>query len=138
MRQRRRLRRASIVAGAGLALLFAVQPAAAAARTDTVFPIPVVWVGHGVTNLPAGDIEYVTASTDPAMPGITRFTGTPYTVHWRNLSTGAADTVIGVEWPSVNVHTGSGPMVATVTPDALLAAWPGLTLLPGAGAWTVP
>ncbi|SDD38588.1 hypothetical protein [Rhodococcus tukisamuensis] len=133
MRQRHRLRRASIVAGAGLALLAAAQPAAAA-PTDTVFPIPVVWIGHTTTNLPTGDIDYVTASTDPAMPGITRFTGTLYTVHWRNLSTGTAGTVRG-EWPSVEVHTGSGPVVATVTPGAVGYA---LTLLPGAGAWTVP
>ncbi|SDD25543.1 hypothetical protein [Rhodococcus tukisamuensis] len=137
MRQRHRLRRASIVAGAGAALLFAAQPAAAA-PTDTVFPIPVVWIGPSATYLSNGDIEYVTASTDPAMPGVTRFTGTPYAVHWRNLSTGAADTVL-VEWPSVEVHTGSGTVVATVTPpDYLLAEYSGLTLLTGAGAWAVP
>ncbi|MFC4604585.1 hypothetical protein [Rhodococcus kronopolitis] len=135
MRQRHRLRRASIVAGAGLALLSAAQPAAAAAPTDTVFPVPVVWIGHTATNLPTGDINYVTASTDPAMPGITRFTGTPYTVHWRNLSTGAAGTV-RVEGPSVEVHTGSGPVVATVTSGGV--AFFALTLLPGGGAWMVP
>ncbi|WP_430336224.1 hypothetical protein [Rhodococcus sp. ACT016] len=69
------------------------QPAVAA-PTDTVFPIPVVWVGLGVTNLPSGDIEYVTASTDPATPGVTRFTGAARAVHWRNLSTGANGSVM--------------------------------------------
>ncbi|NKS02539.1 hypothetical protein GS894_23910 [Rhodococcus hoagii] len=134
---RLRLRRAVVVAGAGAVLLLTAQPAAAA-PTDTVFPIPVVWVGHGVTNLPAGDIEYITASTDPATPGITRFTGTPYAVHWRNLSTGANGSVI-VEWPSVEVHTGPGIVVATATPsDGMLAVWSGWTLLAGAGGWTVP
>lgn len=134
---RLRLRRAAVVAGAGAVLLLTAQPAAAA-PTDTVFPIPVVWVGRGVTNLPAGDIEYITASTDPATPGVTRFTGTPYAVHWRNLSTGANGSVI-VEWPSVEVHTGPGIVVATATPsDGMLAAWSGWTLLAGAGGWTVP
>lgn len=134
---RLRLRRAVVVAGAGAVLLLTAQPAAAA-PTDTVFPIPVVWVGRGMTNLPAGDIEYITASTDPATPSVTRFTGTPYAVHWRNLSTGANGSVI-VEWPSVEVHTGPGIVVATATPsDVMLAAWSGLTLLAGAGGWTVP
>lgn len=132
-----RLRRAVVVAGAGAVLLLTAQPAAAA-PTDTVFPIPVVWVGRGVTNLPGGDIEYITASTDPATPGVTRFTGTPYAVHWRNLSTGANGSVI-VEWPSVEVHTGPGIVVATATPsEVMLAAWSGLTLLAGAGGWVVP
>ncbi|MFX1787376.1 hypothetical protein [Prescottella equi] len=134
---RLRLRRAAVVAGAGAVLLLTAQPAVAA-PTDTVFPIPVVWVGRGVTNLRGGDIEYITASTDPATPGVTRFTGTPYAVHWRNLSTGANGSVI-VEWPSVEVHTGPGIVVATATPsDFMLAAWSGLTLLPGAGGWMVP
>ncbi|MCD7052801.1 hypothetical protein LRS58_18965 [Rhodococcus sp. BH2-1] len=134
---RLRLRRAVVVAGAGAVLLVTAQPAAAA-PTDTVFPIPVVWVGRGVTNLPAGHIEYITVGTDPATPGVTRFTGTPYAVHWRNLSTGANGSVI-VEWPSVEVHTGPGIVVATATPsDVMLAAWSGLTLLPGAGGWMVP
>ncbi|MET3642787.1 hypothetical protein ABIC73_004390 [Prescottella equi] len=134
---RLRLRRAVVVAGAGAVLLLTAQPAAAA-PTDTVFPIPVVWVGRGVTNLPAGAIEYITASTDPATPGITRFTGTPYAVHWRNLSTGANGSVI-VEWPSVDVHTGTGIVVATATPsDGMLAVWSGWTLLAGVGGWTVP
>jgi len=134
---RLRLRRAVVVAGAGAVLLMTAQPAGAA-PTDTVFPIPVVWVGRGVTNLPGGDIEYITASTDPATPGVTRFTGTPYAVHWRNLSTGANGSVI-VEWPSAEVHTGPGIVVATATPsDGMLAVWSGLTLLAGAGGWTVP
>lgn len=124
-----RLRRAVVVAGAGAVLLLTAQPAVAA-PTDTVFAIPVVWVGLGVTNLPSGDIEYVTASTDPATPGVTRFTGAARAVHWRNLSTGANGSVM-VGWPSVEVRTGTGIVVATAT------GW-GLTILAGAGGWTVP
>lgn len=126
---RLRLRRAAVVAGAGAVLLLTAQPAAAA-PTDTVFPIPVVWVGRGVTNLPSGDIEYIAASTDPATPGVTRFTGAARAVHWRNLSTGATGSV-NMEWPSVEVRTGPGIVVATAT------GW-GLMILAGAGGWTVP
>ncbi|WJJ14418.1 hypothetical protein P9990_26775 (plasmid) [Prescottella equi] len=126
---RLRLRRAVVVAGAGAVLLVTAQPAVAA-PTDTVFPIPVVWVGLGVTNLPAGDIEYITARTDPATPGVTRFTGAARAVHWRNLSTGANGSVM-VGWPSVEVRTGPGIVVATA------AGW-GWTILAGAGGWTVP
>ncbi|NKR65337.1 hypothetical protein GS486_18385 [Rhodococcus hoagii] len=126
---RLRLRRAAVVAGAGAVLLLTAQPAAAA-PTDTVFPIPVVWVGRGVTNLPGGDIEYIAASADPATPGVTRFTGAARAVYWRNLSTGATGSVI-VEWPSVEVRTGPGIVVATAT------GW-GLMILAGAGGWTVP
>ncbi|WP_420880424.1 hypothetical protein [Rhodococcus sp. (in: high G+C Gram-positive bacteria)] len=87
-------------------------------------------VGLGVTNLPSGDIAYITANTDPAMPGVTRFVGAAHAGHWRNLSTGATGSVI-VEWPSVDVRTGPGIVVATAT------GW-GLTILAGAGGWTVP
>ncbi|MBU4616213.1 hypothetical protein IM877_15970 [Rhodococcus sp. GG48] len=128
---RLRLRRAVVVAGAGAGavLLLTAQPAVAA-PTDIVFPIPVVWGGLGVTNLPSGDIAYVTASADPATPGVTRFTGAARAVHWRKLSTGATGSV-NVEWPSVEVLTGPGVVVATAT------GW-GLTILAGAGGWTVP
>ncbi|WP_458682758.1 hypothetical protein [Prescottella equi] len=44
-----------------------------------------------------------------------------------------------MEWPSVDVHTGPGIVVATATPsEVMLAAWSGWTLLPGAGGWVVP
>ena len=92
MRPRHRLRRASIVAGAGVALLLAAHPAAAA-PTDTVFPIPVAALGLSVgsSELPRSGYTYVTATTDPDTPGVTRLG--PYIgvhVHWRNISTGAA------------------------------------------------
>lgn len=140
MRQRHRLRRASIVAGAGVALLVAAQPAAAA-PTDTVFPIPVVGVGWmNPPGLPTGGSMYVTASTDPATPGVTRFSNDRYCcvfIHWRNVATGAAG-IAYLGYPSVEAQTGSGTVVAAVTVPTGPPGYPALMLLPGAGAWTAP
>jgi len=138
MRPRHRLRRASIIAGAGAALLLAAQPAAAA-PTDTVFPIPVAGISVGVTGLPSSGYSYLTATTDPDTPGVTRLG--PYTgvhVHWRNISTGAAGVAYLDDRYGTSVVTGSGTVVASVTipPDG-----PGYRILvatPGAGVWTVP
>lgn len=137
---RQRLRRTVVVAGAGAALLSAAQPAAAAS-TDTVFPIPVVGVGWmEPPGLPTAGSMYLTASTDPATPGVTRFSNDRYCcvfIHWRNISTGEAGTSY-LGYPSVETHTGSGAVVATVTVTTGQPGYPALMLLPGAGAWTVP
>ncbi len=132
MRQRHRLRRASIVAGAGAALLLVAHPAAAA-PTDTVFAIPGSAFGLGANRLPGSYSFYLTATTDTDTPGVTRFG--PYArafLHWRNISTGAAGVAyLGEGTP---VETGSGTVVA-------LATLPGYGLLastPSAGVWTVP
>jgi hypothetical protein len=138
MRQRHHLHRASIVAGAGAALLLAAQPAAAA-PTDTAFPIPVAGLSVGVTGLPSSGYFYLTATTDTDTPGVTRLG--PYTgvhVHWRNISTGAAGVAYLDNRDGTSVETGSGTVVAvaTVPPEG-----PGYRMLvstPGAGAWTVP
>ncbi|MFM1728797.1 hypothetical protein ABI214_25320 [Prescottella soli] len=116
------------------------QPAVAA-PTDTVFPIPVVGVGWmDPPGLPTGGSMYLTASTDPATPGVTRFSNDRYCcvfIHWRNNSTGEAGlSYLG--YPSVDAHTGSGAVVATVTVPTGQPGYPALMLLPGAGAWTVP
>ncbi|MFD4182184.1 hypothetical protein [Rhodococcus sp. NPDC058514] len=137
MRHRHRLRRASIVAGAGAALLLAAHPAAAA-PTDTVFPIPVAGLSVGVTGLPSSGYFYLTATTDTETPGVTRLG--PYTgvhVHWRNISTGAAGVAYLGNRYGTSVETGSGTVVAVATvPDG-----PGYRILastPGAGVWRVP
>lgn len=75
MRSHHGLRRASIVAGIVVALLVGAQPAAAA-PTDTVFPVPVVGASVIATGLPFVGAMYVTASTELAMPGITDSSGT--------------------------------------------------------------
>ncbi|WP_430336195.1 hypothetical protein [Rhodococcus sp. ACT016] len=138
MRQRHRLLRASIVAGAGLALLLVAQPAAAA-PTDTVLPIPVAGISVGVTGLPSSGYFYLTATTDPDTPGVTRLG--PYTgvhVHWRNISTGAAGVAYLDNRYGTSVVTGSGTVIASVTipPDG--PGYRTLAATPGAGTWTVP
>ncbi|OYD60783.1 hypothetical protein [Rhodococcus sp. OK302] len=144
MRPHHGLRRASIVAGIGVALLFGAQPAVAA-PTDTVFPVPLVGASVSATGLPSVCVMYVTASTDLATPGITRFTGGGYCnvfIHWRNISTGAA-SIAYLGYPSVEAQTGSGIVLATVTvptgpPDyPAVMVQPGM-IQPGGGAWTVP
>lgn len=83
---------------------------------------------------------YMTASTDPATPGVTRFSNDRYCcvfIHWRNISTGAAG-IAYLRHTNVDAHTGSGTVVATVTPPDGLPGYPTFMLLPGAGAWTVP
>lgn len=137
MSRRHRLRRASIVAGASAALLLAAHPAAAA-PTDTVFPIPVAGLGVGVTGLLSPGYFYLTATTDTDTPGVTRFG--PYTgvhVHWRNLSSGAAGVAYINNRYGTPVETGSGTVAAVVTiSDAI--GYRILASTPGAGAWTVP
>ncbi|QBJ97396.1 hypothetical protein ERC79_16715 [Rhodococcus sp. ABRD24] len=137
MRQRHPLRRASIVAGTGAALLLAAQPAAAA-PTDTVLPIPVAGISVGVTALPSSGYFYLTATTDPDTPGVTRLG--PYAgvhVHWRNISTGAVGVVYLDNRYGTSVVTGSGTVVAVATMSDSLG-YRILAATPGAGAWTVP
>ncbi|MCA1008365.1 hypothetical protein LCL87_21870 [Rhodococcus hoagii] len=134
-----RLLRAFVVTGAGAVLLLTAQPAAAA-PTDTVFPVPIAAVGFYPPGLPSAGAGHVVAGTDPEMPGVTRFTGHTFCcvfIHWRNLSTGAADTVY-LGYPSVDANTGSGFVVATVTAPDGPPGYPAITVLPGAGGWTVP
>lgn len=141
MRPGHRLRRAIIIAGAGAALLLAAQPAAAA-PTETVFPIPVTVLGLSVgsSEPPRSGSHYVTATTDPDTPGVTRLG--PYIgvhVHWRNLSTGAAGVAYLGDPDGTLVATGSGTVVGVATvpqPDGIFF----LIVLstPGAGVWTVP
>ncbi len=93
---RLRLRRAVVVAGAGAVLLLAAQPAAAD-PTDTVLPIPLAGFGISPPGLPNAGAGFLIASTDPATPGVTRFRPAGIyccvVINWRNLSTGAADSV---------------------------------------------
>ncbi|CAM3241152.1 Tat pathway signal sequence domain protein [Prescottella defluvii] len=138
MSQRQRLRRASVVAGAGAALLLAAQPATAA-PTDTVLPIPVAGISVGVTGLPSSGYFYLTATTDPDTPGVTRLG--PYTgvhVHWRNISTGAAGVVYLDNRYGTSVVTGSGTVVASITIPPEGPGYRILAATSGAGAWTVP
>ncbi|MFC9790074.1 hypothetical protein [Rhodococcus sp. NPDC127528] len=141
MRQRHRLRRASIVAGAGAALLLAAHPAAAA-PTDTVFPIPVAGLALslGSSEPPRSGYTYVTATTDPDTPGVTRLgPDTGVHVHWRNISTGAAGVAYLGNRGGTPVETGSGTVVAVATapqPDGIFFRI--LVSTPGAGVWTVP
>ncbi|RZL73535.1 MAG: hypothetical protein EOP32_36700 [Rhodococcus sp. (in: high G+C Gram-positive bacteria)] len=131
----------SLVAGAAVgvagALLFGA-PLATAEPTETVFPIPVAGVGIGVTGLPSAGHFYMTATTDPHTPGVTRVG--PYTgvfVHWRNISTGEGGITYLDNPGGTQVRTGSGTVVATVTvPDR--AGTRVIALVPGAGAWSVP
>jgi hypothetical protein len=139
MRPHHGLRRASIVAGLGVALLFGAQPAVAA-PTDTVFPVPLVGASVSATGLPSVGVMYVTASTDLATPGITRFTGGGYCcvfIHWRNVSTGATG-IAYLGYPSVDAQTGSGLVVAAVTVPTVPRDYPAAMVQPGGGAWTVP
>ncbi|GAA3138510.1 hypothetical protein [Rhodococcus sp. (in: high G+C Gram-positive bacteria)] len=139
MRSHHGLRRASIVAGIVVALLVGAQPAAAA-PTDTVFPVPVVGASVIATGLPFVGAMYVTASTELAMPGITRFIGDRYCcvfIHWQNISTGAAG-IAYLGYPSVEAQTGSGIVVAAVTGPTGPPNYPAVMIQPGGGAWTVP
>lgn len=141
MRQHHRLHRASIVAGAGVALLLAAHPAAAA-PTDTVFPIPVtaLALSVGSSEPPRSGYTYVTATTDTDTPGVTRLG--PYIgvhVHWRNISTGAAGVAYLGDRDGTLVETGSGTVVAVATvpqPDGIFFLI--VVSTPGAGVWTVP
>lgn len=138
MRPRHHLRRASVIAGTGVALLIGIHPAAAA-PTDTVFPIPVMGASVSETGLPSVGVMYVTASTDPATPGVTRFIGDRYCcvfIHWQNISTGTAG-IAYLGYPSVEARTGAGAVVATVTVPTGPPGYPTI-MSPGAGAWTVP
>lgn len=142
------LRTASIpLAGAALAALLLAAPTATAASTDTVLPIPFAGMANGVTGLTYAPFStYITARTDPGMPGITRFrcgeaTYCAVVVHWYNVTTGAsgatdlwlAPSPLGV------ARTGSGVVVAAATAGGA-PGFPGTptTFLPGAGTWTVP
>ncbi len=141
MRPDHRLRRASIGIGigVGVALLCGAQPATAT-PIDTVFPVPVVGIGVSPPGLPTAGFMYVIATTDPATPGVTRFSDDLHCcgfIHWRNISTGAAG-IAYLGYPSVEAQTGSGTVVATVTVPDGLPGYPAMTLLPGAGIWTVP
>lgn len=141
MRQRHRLRRASVIAGAGAALLLVAHPAAAA-PTGTVFPIPVaaLALSVGSSELPRSGYTYVTATTDPDTPGMTRFgADTGVHVHWRNVSTGAAGVAYLGNRDGTLVETGSGTVVAVATvpqPDGIFFLI--VVSTPGAGVWTVP
>lgn len=81
------------------------------------------------------------ASTDTEMTGVTRFKPAGLfccvVVNWRNLSTGAADSVY-LGYPSVDARTGSGIVVATVTALPPASGYLLLAMFPGAGIWTVP
>lgn len=112
----RGLRRALVAGvGAGIVVLAAAVPVAAT-PADTVFPIPLAGVGIVVPGLPTVGAGYLIAGTDTDTPGITRFrpagTYCCMVIHWRNLSTGAADTVY-LGYPSVDAYTGPGVVVAT-------------------------
>lgn len=128
---------------AALALVLAGMPRAAAAPTDTVLPLPVAGVATGPTGLGGPLVaQHVTATTDPDTPGITRFAGTERpcacAIHWRNVTTGAtgvANLWFGPRTSGATAVTGSGILVATLTPSG--NGWP-ITVLPGAGLWTVP
>ncbi|MFC9517053.1 hypothetical protein ACFTSD_15080 [Nocardiaceae bacterium NPDC056970] len=138
MRQHHRLRRASIVAGACAALLLVAHPAAAA-PTDTVLAIPVAGLSVGVTGLPSSGYFYLTATTDPDTPGVTRLG--PYTgvhVHWRNISTGAVGVAYLDNRFGTSIVTGSGTVVASVTIPPVGPGYRIIAATPGAGAWTVP
>ncbi|PQP19026.1 hypothetical protein C5613_31520 [Rhodococcus opacus] len=134
-------------AGIALAALLLAAPPVSAAPTDTVLPIPFAGLTNGptgFTNLPSS--TYITASTDPDEPGITRFRcgAYPYCdvfVHWRNLATGtsgAADLLYGSSTRGI-AQTGSGTVVAAFTAGGM-PGYPGTptTFLPGAGVWAVP
>ncbi|EKT82183.1 hypothetical protein COO55_32355 [Rhodococcus opacus] len=128
---------ASVLVGLG-ALFLGVAPVATAAPTDTVLPVPVI----GITNLPTGFLSpvysQVMVRTDPEAPGMTEFVEyCVCTVHWRNLTTGAAGAVV----PSRStgpVLTGSGTVVAVLTVNGWSDRPGVLTALPGAGTWNVP
>jgi len=132
-----------IVLTALTAAILAGAPYAAAAPTDNVLTIPVAGIATGPTGLGGPLVaQHVTATTDTEMPGITRFSGTEGTcacmIHWRNLTTGAVgDANLWFGFPATGgtAITGSGILVATVTTSGV--GWP-ITILPGAGFWTVP
>ncbi|MDV7246265.1 MULTISPECIES: hypothetical protein [Rhodococcus] len=134
-------RRTSIVTAVlgGLGAFFlGAAPVATAAPTDAVLPVPVI----GITNLPTGFLSPVysqmTVRTDPETPGITEFIQyCVCTVHWRNLTTGAAGAVAPTLFTGP-VLTGSGTVVAVLTVNGWSDRVGTLTALPGAGAWNVP
>lgn len=129
---------AAVTVAAALTLLAA--PTVAATPVDTPFPIPAfgltppdpIWRTPG----PAGG--WIIAKTDPSTPGVTHFVSvglacTACVVHWRNLSTGDVGDAPAYVSPSAPTVTGSGVLVATVS----IAGASTLTILSGAGAWTV-
>ena len=134
---RRRSSIAVVLVGLGV-LFLGVAPVATAAPTDTVLPVPVI----GITNLPTGFLSpvysQVTVRTDPEAPGITEFAEyCVCTVHWRNLTTGAAGAVSPSRFTGP-VLTGSGTVVTVLTVNGLSDRVGVLTALPGAGTWNVP
>ncbi|OUS97344.1 hypothetical protein [Rhodococcus sp. NCIMB 12038] len=117
-----RLRSTSLVAGAAVGVAGALllgAPPATAGPTETVLPIPVAGIGVGATGLISANHIYMTATTDPDTPGVTRVG--PYTgvfVHWRNISTGEGGITYLDNPGGTQVRTGSGTVVAAVTvPD---------------------
>ncbi|BAH49615.1 hypothetical protein [Rhodococcus opacus] len=118
-----------------------------AAPVDTTLPIPVAGIHiSALAYWPTSRMDVV-ASTDTMSPGITTFsgsnsaisnTGCACFVHWRNVSTGAGGTTDVAGNNPVSVVTGSGLVVAGATFHS--AGFPGIdvTVIPGAGTWTVP
>jgi len=140
-----RLLAAGITTLATLTAAIVGAPAVLAAPVDTVLPVPVA--GNTLS------FQYATwmgicqgrviARTDTATPGLTYFrmeTGCTGTVHWRNLTTGAAgDAEVRASNspqspPPAAAATGSGVLVATIT----LGIPYSTTFWPGMGMWTVP
>lgn len=136
---------------AGIATLASVSaaivgaPTVSAVPVDTVLPVPVAgntlsfsyatWMGICQSRL--------IARTDTATPGLTYFlmeSGCFGTVHWRNLTTGAAgDAEVRASNsphspPPAATATGSGVLVATIT----LGIPSSTTFWPGMGMWNVP
>lgn len=119
---------------------------ASAAPIDTTLPIPVAGISiSALAYWPASKMNVV-ASTDTMSPGTTTFsgsnsvvtnTGCACFVHWRNVSTGAGGTADVAGNSPVTVVTGSGLVVAGAT---FHMGFHGIdvTLIPGAGTWTVP
>ncbi|MFC9841368.1 hypothetical protein ACFVKB_47635 [Rhodococcus sp. NPDC127530] len=131
----------AVLASFGIAL--SVTSTADAAPADVQFFLPT----FGVTAAPPYMLSsavggWVIAQTDPEKPGMTRFVGDDASycfcsIQWRNLSTGATGTTQVVPRSTLNrgyVPTGPGVLVAAVG----IPGTPSVTLLPGAGVWTVP
>ncbi|ANS31845.1 hypothetical protein R1CP_36195 (plasmid) [Rhodococcus opacus] len=140
-----RLLAAGIASLATLTAAIVGAPSVSAAPVDTVLPVPVA--GNTLS------FQYATwmgicqgrviARTDTATPGLTYFrmeTGCTGTVHWRNLTTGAAgDAEVRASNspqspPPAAAATGSGVLVATIT----LGIPYSTTFWPGMGMWTAP
>lgn len=133
------------VLAVGVAAGLATTPmsTASAAPTVNAFQIPLVvntgiWACSGIHTFCSYTPVAITGEVPgmvtfparyPAEPGRPAVTGSYY-LHWRNLATGAFGMSVVPNSEAVSVHTGVGPVAASVTAEGQAIAGTGVFIVP--------